>query len=290
MSKLHKFRENELPYHHDWKPVIEVSYGVQVKWFGCWGNDPNWFIETSRLASDLICFFYLKKGECTAMVNGALVSMKRGDLLVIRSGDVFSFEQNPDAWQLSLSACLSVKQDSETNVLLNSNFKRLSRIQDQQKYEQTFDAVMKALESEGRWKSMSCTGALFTWLGVLHEELRPEKGGMHDLSKTVKHVLRAQEWVMQRLSEKISIAGWADQCGLNVDYFSRLFKSHTGLGPKAWLTERRLQSAAQFLVSSGDTVESVAYRCRFSCAFHFSRSFKKRFGVSPVQYRSIRQS
>ena len=50
--------------------------------------------------------------------------------------------------------------------------------------------------------------------------------------KTIHHVHTAQEWIRQRLGEEVSVADWAGSCGLNVDYFSRLFKSHMGMSPK----------------------------------------------------------
>jgi hypothetical protein len=49
----------DLPYHHDWTPRFETSLGLRVKWFGRWREDPDWSIQPSRLASDLICFFYV---------------------------------------------------------------------------------------------------------------------------------------------------------------------------------------------------------------------------------------
>jgi hypothetical protein len=69
---------SDLPYHHDWKPQFETSIGLQVKWFGRWGDDPEWSVVPSRLAADLICFFYVEKGCCTAVVNGVSAAAAAG--------------------------------------------------------------------------------------------------------------------------------------------------------------------------------------------------------------------
>ncbi|MFN5001600.1 MAG: helix-turn-helix domain-containing protein, partial [Akkermansiaceae bacterium] len=37
------------------------------------------------------------------------------------------------------------------------------------------------------------------------------------------------------------------------------------------------------------TVEKVAGLCGFDCPYHFSRTFKRRFGVPPASYRRVRQ-
>jgi len=278
----------DLPYHHNWKPQFETSIGLQVKWFGRWGDDPEWSVEPSRLASDLMCFFYLETGSCTAMVNGVSVQLGPGELLVLRSGDVFSLTQDSSRLQTHLSACLSLSRDNEANVLLRHAYQRNYKLKDRKAYEQRFTAVLEALESESRWRNMHVTAAIFAWLGGLQEDLSPDPGTENASSKAVRHVLSAQEWIQQRLGDNVSIAEWSAACGLNPDYFSRMFKAHTGMSPKTWLIEARLQRAARMLAYKESTVEQVAASCGFNCPFHFSRSFKRRFGLPPASYRSVR--
>jgi AraC-like DNA-binding protein len=280
---------SDLPYHHDWEPRFETSLGLRVKWFGRWGGDPDWSIEPSRLASDLICFFYLKNGSCTAVINGVGMPLKPGEMVVWRGGDVFSATQDSARPQTTLSACLSLSRDDAANVLLRHAYQRRYRLQDRSAYEQRFTAVLEALETESRWRNLHVTAAIFRWLAELQETLGPDPGMAEGNPKTVRHVLAAQEWIQSRLGEGVSIAAWSDACGLNADYFCRLFKAHTGMPPKTWLIEARLQRASRLLTSPDATVEEVAEHCDFNCPFHFSRSFKRRFGIPPASYRRVRQ-
>jgi transcriptional regulator GlxA family with amidase domain len=162
-------------------------------------------------------------------------------------------------------------------------------LQDCKSYERRFKRFLDALKSGGRWRNLHVTGALFDWLAELQEALAPDPGVAGGNPKTVHHVLAAQEWIQKRLSEDVSITSWAKACGLNADYFSRLFKTNTGTTPKAWLIEARLQRAARMLAYPEGTVEGIAENCGFNCPFHFSRSFKRRFGLPPASYRRIRQ-
>lgn len=286
---MHQLEMSDLPYHHDWKPQFETSLGLQVKWFGRWGDDPDWSIEPSRLAADLICFFYLENGLATAIVNGVSMPLQPGELIVLRGGDVFSFTQDQSRPQMSLSACLSLNRDDKSNVLLQLAYERHYRLDDRKTYEQRFVDVLKALESESRWRNLHVTSALFQWLEELQEALDPDPGTAKGNPKTIHHVLTAQKWIQQRMGEDVSIADWADACGLNVDYFSRLFKANTGMPPKAWLIEAKLQRASRLLAYPDRTVEDIAEDCGFNCAFHFSRSFKTRFGLAPANYRRVCQ-
>ncbi|MDG1358515.1 MAG: AraC family transcriptional regulator [Akkermansiaceae bacterium] len=281
---------SKLPYHHDWKPEFETSLGIQVKWFGSWGEDPEWVVEPSRLGSDLICFFYLKEGAVTAEINGVELPMKPGEMVVWRGGDIFSANnQQPGQPQSHLSACLSLSRDDAANVLLQHGYQRHYKLKHSQAYEQSFETVLEALKGDSRWRNLHVTTAILGWLANLQEDLCPDPGAAAGNPKTIHHVHTAQEWIRQRLGEEVSVADWAGSCGLNVDYFSRLFKSHTGMGPKTWLIEARLQRAARMLAYPDRTVENIAERCGYQCPFHFSRTFKRRFGLPPAAYRRVRQ-
>ena len=261
-----------------------------MKWFGSWGGDPEWVVEPSRLGSDLICFFYLKEGAVTAEINGVAVPLKPGEVVVWRGGDIFSAaNQQPAQPQTHLSACLSLSRDDAANVLLRHGYQRHYRLKDGESYERSFGHVLEALEGDSRWRNLHVTSAILGWLAKLQEDLCPAPGAAAGNPKTVHHVHAAQEWIRQRLGEDVTVADWAGSCGLNVDYFSRLFKSHTGMSPKVWLIEARLQRASRMLAYPERTVEDIAESCGFHCPFHFSRTFKRRFGLPPAAYRRVRQ-
>lgn len=62
---------------------------------------------------------------------------------------------------------------------------------------------------------------------------------------------------------------------------SRVFAIE-GTTPIRWLWERRLEQAYEIATSGSSlSVSQIALRCGFSDFAHFSRSFKKRFGVPP---------
>jgi transcriptional regulator GlxA family with amidase domain len=127
--------------------------------------------------------------------------------------------------------------------------------------------------------------------GALINPLIPSLRSDHPLIQRPspqKQIPSSQGWIQSRLGETVSIAAWSAACGLNADYFSRLFKAHTGMPPKTWLIEARLQRATRLLADPDATVEKVAGLCGFDCPYHFSRTFKRRFGIPPASYRRVR--
>lgn len=79
----------------------------------------------------------------------------------------------------------------------------------------------------------------------------------------------------------------AQSQGISLRYLNKLF-AEQGKSVHAEVLEKRLISAHNKLVAPeyrGHSIETIAYSVGFSGAGHFSRCFKKRFGLSPNQVR-----
>lgn len=78
---------------------------------------------------------------------------------------------------------------------------------------------------------------------------------------------------------------------LNYDYVRKLFKKETGVTPHEYLISKRMERARELLSGrltnrySNYSVSQIAELCGFSEPLYFSRVFKKRFGVSPSEYK-----
>ncbi len=76
----------------------------------------------------------------------------------------------------------------------------------------------------------------------------------------------------------------ADSSGLSKSHFRRIFHAHTGMNPKEYILNSKINYAANLLISSGRSVQDVAAEVGFSDPFHFSRVFKSLIGLSPSGY------
>lgn len=68
--------------------------------------------------------------------------------------------------------------------------------------------------------------------------------------------------------------------------FKRDFEKTYQTSPGKWLLEKRLQLAHQLLSTLSKTVGEVAFESGFENISHFSRAFRKRFGVSPTTLKN----
>ena len=87
-------------------------------------------------------------------------------------------------------------------------------------------------------------------------------------------------------NEKISLDQIAENMYLSPFYISKIFKSETGDTPIRHLINIRLEKAKELLVEGySGSIQEVAASVGYEDAYHFSKLFKKRYGISPSQAR-----
>ena len=67
--------------------------------------------------------------------------------------------------------------------------------------------------------------------------------------------------------------------------FKRDFFAWYQTTPGKWLTQKRLEYAKRLLNTSNRNVNEIAFDSGFENLSHFSRIFKEKYGISPLQYR-----
>lgn len=93
-------------------------------------------------------------------------------------------------------------------------------------------------------------------------------------------------YIEDHYSEKISLDQIAENMYLSSFYISRIFKGETGNTPIRHLINLRLEKAKELLESGYQgSIQEVAALVGYDDAYHFSKLFKKRYGISPSQAR-----
>lgn len=78
----------------------------------------------------------------------------------------------------------------------------------------------------------------------------------------------------------------ANGLGYSYSYLSHLFSKETGLTIQSYFNQRRLEKAAEMLISKQCSVTQIAKELNYNSVHVFSKAFKNYFKVAPSEYQS----
>lgn len=98
-------------------------------------------------------------------------------------------------------------------------------------------------------------------------------------------VEQVNRFIAQHLAEDVSLQAIADHVFLHPVYVSKIYKLETGRNVSDYVYELRMDNAARFLLESQDKIYEIAARLGYQRAHSFINVFKKRYGLTPQEYR-----
>ena len=102
----------------------------------------------------------------------------------------------------------------------------------------------------------------------------------------LKRVQPAMAFAARHLGDDLSLTRLSAQTGLSPFHLHRLFAQVTGETPKQFALRLRLGRGASMLLTSRDSVLSIALACGFGSHESFTRAFGRQFGMTPTHYRA----
>lgn len=122
-------------------------------------------------------------------------------------------------------------------------------------------------------------------LRLICEVSTPRPGALEQI-QAGKRLEPLLEHLNAHLADPISVPQMAAIAQMSVSRFHAFFKARLASGPMEYLTHLRLKRAAALFTQAGNPlVKEVAAATGFATASHLSREFKRRYGVSPREFR-----
>jgi len=84
-----------------------------------------------------------------------------------------------------------------------------------------------------------------------------------------------------------SIQYFADLAHLSPHYFSDLIKKETGRKPKDHINDFVIEKAKTLILGTESSISEIAYNLGFNYPHYFTRLFKSKTNLTPVEYRSL---
>lgn len=98
-------------------------------------------------------------------------------------------------------------------------------------------------------------------------------------------ITELQAWIMNNLNTELSVAALAGRLAMSPRHFARVFQNETGVTPAKYVETVRIEAARRWLEESSRSIEIIADECGMGDTERLRRSFIRRLGVNPSDYR-----
>jgi AraC-like DNA-binding protein len=148
-------------------------------------------------------------------------------------------------------------------------------------------------------------------VGQLHNQVHPAQDTLLEATSLLRRQIdppaereisdrrgRLLAWQARKVRDYIDshIAGTvlvADLCMLvqrSEAHFSRAFKRTFGESPHVFLVRRRVELAAQYMLTTQASLSEIALRCGFADQAHLCKQFRQAAGQTPAVWRRVHSS
>ena len=221
---------------------------------------------------------YIASGSGTYTINNIDYNVKPGTLFFITPIDF-----------------TSMKFDDEYTVILNISFSadwistEMQQILQRHMVIDNFESDLLSklydeITSEKAYKDSNIKHLL----GSILINIARAYPALNSSDSTNEHpdiIFKILSHIHLKFRDNITLQTLSEHVGLSPNYISKLFHNYTGKTYNAYLTDIRLSFASSLLANSNIPTTQVCYGCGFNSFAHFCRTFKKKYDLTPAQYR-----
>lgn len=116
-----------------------------------------------------------------------------------------------------------------------------------------------------------------------------DKNLLFEDTQVIKQINKAKIIMIENLSGNIQLETIAEMLNMSYSWFRRMFKEYTGFSPSQYMQELKIQKIKEILTNSSLPVKEIFFKAGFENQEYFFSVFKKKTGMTPVQYREFTQ-
>lgn len=141
-----------------------------------------------------------------------------------------------------------------------------------------FSEIIENTKQEKMGYQFYITGMTMHLLGLIQYKTKQitQKSG----DQTEEIIAKAQLMLREMMLQKVKIEKIPEELHISYAWFRKAFKIHTGISPKQYLLQLKIEKAKSMLADNSKTIKEIAFALHFeSASFFQNNSNKKQAGV-----------
>ncbi len=222
---------------------------------------------------------FLKEGSGYYETEGVQYRLEKGSLFIAYPNRRIRYYADTDSvWSIYWVSIGEPYFETYLNNMGITESDPVLPIRSPLELERTFEALLDAIPDETLASRFHCVSLLYK---LLSQIVPADKSAVYKRD----YVEEAIFFMTSHSSEHITGVDIANTVGLDISYFSRVFKRRTGMRPIAWLNRYRLDRASVLLTETDMKINEIALSVGFEDPLYFSRKYTEYYGISPSGWR-----
>ena len=154
---------------------------------------------------------------------------------------------------------------------------------------QTINTINCVINSEDKLKELRLHQECIKLFNLFLEKIEKRAVMPHAVSlnsSDVESVFKIRKILLKNLTDTPPIIQLAMQAGMSISKLQKCFQQVFGSSISQYALSEKMNLARQMLDSKKYSVSEVGYQTGYSNLSHFSKAFKKEFGINPKTYLS----
>lgn len=238
----------------------------------------------------------VRKGRADWRIGSRTVAIEAGDIIAVNNVEVRQFLRADGEIEMDIFAFLPMVfgRDTDCLRLFYSRAPEFSPRMDRtmpgfRQADTLFDMLpgafsMKDAEVRRTLVTSLMTAAVTVLLADIHEKSPALLTADSDSRTAAAVIAAAVHEINHCIGEEFSVGELAAKLNLSRGYFTRIFRSCTGVTPGAFIARCRVQNAIRLLSSGRYTVLDAAMASGFGSSSGFYKTFTAVCGMPPGEY------
>ena len=238
---------------------------------------------------------HVKKGSVKVTINGKAFTGNEGSIFIVNSGEMHEIDAL--AAPLSYNAFVfdfnmlsfKTKDFAEQNFIepvTDGNLQFKNCIKANKNIVSLLKYIHKLNSSSSEVSSLATKAALLQLFALLIEEkqftLSEKPNRTFEKKRILKDIVK---YINENYSHELTLTQIAKEFNMSHKYFCRFFKTNFNKTFIKYLNDVRLEYAIRILERENASITETAISCGFGNMSYFTRTFRKKVGCTPSEYR-----
>ena len=222
---------------------------------------------------------YVVRGHGEIQISNRQISVKGGDFICFRPNVPHSLWLSREPYMEFYGVHFNFSEKSlmkEIPDYMHLDFGHWLEMQMRNLYEE-----YQQKRYQGKWKQEIILQQILCEILIKkHAEQEPVNN---------KRISKVLAYIHENPFREYTLNDLQNYIGIKKSLFLKTFRNMTGTTPIQYILDLRLDYAKDLLIETDLPISQISEKCGFSDPFYFSRCFKKRYSLSPREYRDYQK-